>query len=113
MEQIEVATSIAGRAVKSSAVRNNASRVALPLMNCAVTMAAQNMAVRMVIAGNASAGAETRSGWSERRVPGRAGGRKEGGARDGRRTRHPIARESEAGHGYWAGVVSGLPFSTM
>ena len=45
MENTEVAMSIAGSAVKSSEVRNSASRVALPLTNWALTAAAQSMAV--------------------------------------------------------------------
>ncbi len=48
-EQTDVAISIAGRAVKSSDVRNRASRVAFPLMNWAVTAAAHNIAVNIVI----------------------------------------------------------------
>ena len=45
IEQADVAMSIAGSAVKSSEVRNSASRVALPATNCAVTAAAQSVAV--------------------------------------------------------------------
>ena len=37
IEKIEVAISIIGSAVTSSEVRNNASRVAFPPTNCAVT----------------------------------------------------------------------------
>ena len=40
MEHTDVAMSMAGSAVKSSEVRNSASRVALPLTNWAVTAAA-------------------------------------------------------------------------
>ena len=46
-EQTDVAISIAGSAVKSSEVRNSASRVALPPTNCAVTAAAQIIVVTM------------------------------------------------------------------
>ena len=44
IEQTEVASSIAGSAVKSSEVRNSASRMALPVTNCAVTAAALSIA---------------------------------------------------------------------
>ena len=47
IEHTDVAISIVGSAVKSIEVRNSASRVALPLTNCAVTAAAQNIAVRV------------------------------------------------------------------
>ncbi len=47
IEQTDVAINIAGSALKSSEVRNNASRVALPPTNWAVTAAAQAMAVRI------------------------------------------------------------------
>src|SRR5437762_8132008 len=45
IEQTDVAMSIIGSAVKSRDVRNSASRVALPLTNCAVTTAEQRSAV--------------------------------------------------------------------
>jgi hypothetical protein len=45
IEQAEVATSISGSDVKSNDARNRASRVALPLTNCAVTAPEQNIAV--------------------------------------------------------------------
>ena len=45
IDEIEVAMSIAGSAVTSTALRNRASRVALPPTNCAVTAAAQSIAV--------------------------------------------------------------------
>ncbi len=45
IETTEVAMSMLGSALKSSDVRNNASRVALPLTNWALTAAAQSMAV--------------------------------------------------------------------
>ena len=45
MEHTDVAISIAGSAVKSSEVRNSASRVALPPTNCAITAAAQIIVV--------------------------------------------------------------------
>src|SRR3954447_4976635 len=44
IEHSEVASSIDGSAVRSSEVRNNASRTALPLTNCAVTAAARIIA---------------------------------------------------------------------
>jgi hypothetical protein len=44
---MEVAISIIGSAVTSSELRNNASRVAFPPTNCAVTDAAQHMAMRV------------------------------------------------------------------
>ena len=47
IEQTDVAINMAGSALKSSEVRNNASRVALPPTNWAVTAAAQAMAVRI------------------------------------------------------------------
>ena len=46
-KKIEVAISIIGSAVTSSELRNNASRVAFPPTNCAVTDAAQHMAMRV------------------------------------------------------------------
>ena len=39
--------SIIGSAVASSEVRNKASRVAFPLMNCAITAAAQHIAMNV------------------------------------------------------------------
>jgi hypothetical protein len=45
IEKIEVAMSIIGSDAAPSDVRNNASRVALPPMNCAVTAAAQPIAI--------------------------------------------------------------------
>jgi hypothetical protein len=45
IEQSDVAMSIVGRAVKPSEVRKSASRVALPLTNCAVKAAAHREAV--------------------------------------------------------------------
>src|SRR5215470_10318936 len=47
MEKTDVAMSIIGNAVASSDDRNRASRVAFPLMNCAVTDAAQHMAMNI------------------------------------------------------------------
>ena len=48
MEHTELAIIIAGSVVKSSEVRNSASRVALPLTNCAVTAAEQSIAIAIV-----------------------------------------------------------------
>src|SRR5215510_5436888 len=45
IEKTEVAMSIIGSAVGSSDVRNKASRVAFPLINCAITAAAQHIAM--------------------------------------------------------------------
>src|SRR5262245_31903247 len=45
IDTIDAATSIVGSAVKSSDARNSASRVAFPLTSCAVTTAAQAIAV--------------------------------------------------------------------
>ena len=47
IEHTDVAINIAGSALKSSEVRNNASRVALPPTNWAVTAAAHAIAVRI------------------------------------------------------------------
>ena len=47
IEHAAAAGSIAGRAVTSAAVKNNASRMALPLTYWAVTAAAQNIATVM------------------------------------------------------------------
>src|SRR4051812_48801983 len=44
IEHSDVASSIAGRAVRSSEVRNSASLTALPLTNCAVTAVAPTIA---------------------------------------------------------------------
>ena len=44
---MDVAISIMGSAVAPSDVRNKASRVAFPLTNCAVTAAAQHIAMRV------------------------------------------------------------------
>src|SRR5258705_936352 len=47
IEQIEVAISIVGSAVTLSALRNSASRVALPATNWAVTAAAHSIAIHI------------------------------------------------------------------
>ena len=47
IEKADVAISIIGSAVASSEVRNKASRVAFPLMNCAITAAAQHIAMNV------------------------------------------------------------------
>jgi len=47
IEKTDVAMSIIGSAVASSEVRNRASRVAFPLMNCAITAAAQHIAMNV------------------------------------------------------------------
>src|SRR5215510_9814302 len=47
IEKTEVAMSIIGSAVASREVRNKASRVAFPLINCAITAAAQHIAMNV------------------------------------------------------------------
>jgi hypothetical protein len=47
MEKTDVAMSIAGSAVASREVRNKASRVAFPPMNCAMTAAAEHIAMNV------------------------------------------------------------------
>jgi hypothetical protein len=47
MEKMDVAMSIIGSAVASREVRKRASRVAFPLMNCAMTAAAQHIAMNV------------------------------------------------------------------
>src|SRR5262249_16502973 len=47
IEKTAVAMSIIGSAVGSREVRNNASRVAFPLINCAMTAAAQHIAMNV------------------------------------------------------------------
>jgi hypothetical protein len=68
IEKIEVAMSIIGSAVASSEVRNRASRVAFPLMNCAMTAAAQHIVMNvdwdldlMTLFSNASPGCNSRN----------------------------------------------------